>query len=101
VLLWCHRKASHDVHHVSTNSLSHDPDIQHMPLFAYNKGLFASLYSTFHERVMPYDKMCRFMVRLPLFSISYLFWPWHLTTPVVNIHAPSHSRVSSISKGFV
>ena len=43
-------KQSHNVHHVVCNSVEHDPDIQHMPVFAVNGKLFneGGFRSTYH-----------------------------------------------------
>jgi hypothetical protein len=51
------------VHHVATNSLGHDPDIQHLPLIAVDPGFFASVFSFYHNRMMPFDAAARLMVR--------------------------------------
>mmetsp|Transcript_5060 Transcript_5060/g.10356 ORF Transcript_5060/g.10356 Transcript_5060/m.10356 type:complete len:425 (-) Transcript_5060:409-1683(-) len=48
-------KATHNVHHVVTNSMDMDPDVQHLPVFAISNKLFKSLYSTYHERIMAFD----------------------------------------------
>lgn len=48
-------KKSHYVHHVATNHPEHDPDIQHIPVFAVSTKFFQSLYSTYHKRIMHFD----------------------------------------------
>merc|ERR1712205_220722 len=40
-------KRSHNAHHVVTNSVSHDPDIQHIPFFAVTADLFAVTADSF------------------------------------------------------
>jgi delta8-fatty-acid desaturase len=37
-------KRSHNTHHVVTNSLEHDPDIQHLPVFAISEKFFNKVY---------------------------------------------------------
>jgi delta8-fatty-acid desaturase len=64
-------KASHNVHHIVTNSVDMDPDVQHMPVFAISNKFFASLYSTYHERVMPFDGPTKFFTS----KQHFLFYP--------------------------
>ncbi|KAL8973311.1 MAG: hypothetical protein Q9183_000004 [Haloplaca sp. 2 TL-2023] len=56
-------KRNHNVHHIVTNSPEHDPDIEHVPLFAISHRFFGSLKSTFYDRVMTYDSVARFAIR--------------------------------------
>lgn len=57
-------KRSHNVHHVVTNSSTHDPNIQHMPLIAVNTSLLAnnSFYSTYHRIHFKYNGIARFFL---------------------------------------
>lgn len=65
-------KASHNVHHVCCNSIEHDPDIQHMPLFAVTDEIFhEDFYSTFHKRWVRKDAAARFLVAYQ----HWLFYP--------------------------
>ncbi|MCJ1282792.1 hypothetical protein MMC26_002118 [Xylographa opegraphella] len=64
-------KHNHNVHHIVTNSPEHDPDIEHMPFFAISHRFFASLRSSYYERVMHYDIFARFVVRYQ----RYLYYP--------------------------
>ncbi|TVU34111.1 hypothetical protein EJB05_15939, partial [Eragrostis curvula] len=64
-------KRNHNAHHIACNSLDHDPDVQHMPLFAVSPRLFASLTSAFYRhRVMRFDAAARFLV-------SYQHWTFY------------------------
>lgn len=50
-------KRSHNVHHIVTNDPEHDPDIQHLPVFAISKrfaelGEGKGLWSSYHRREM-------------------------------------------------
>ena len=45
-------KRNHNVHHIVTNSPEHDPDIEHMPLFAISHRFFDSLRSSYYDRIM-------------------------------------------------
>jgi len=56
-------KRNHNVHHIVTNSPEHDPDIQHMPLFAVSHRFLESLRSTYYEFVMVYDAPARVLIR--------------------------------------
>ncbi|RKO98759.1 hypothetical protein CXG81DRAFT_15487 [Caulochytrium protostelioides] len=56
-------KHNHNVHHVETNDPEHDPDIQHLPFFAVTTRLFNNLYSSYYNRVMPFDGVARAFVR--------------------------------------
>ena len=61
-------KLSHNVHHVCCNSIEHDPDIQHMPIFAVSDEIFhEDFYSTFHKRWVRKDAAA-------LFLVSYQHW---------------------------
>lgn len=54
-------KYTHNVHHVRTNDLHYDPDVQHLPFMALDTMFLGSIYSKFHQRVMEYNwfaKMC-------------------------------------------
>ena len=67
-------KATHNAHHVSTNSCSADPDIQHLPLCAISKYFFEPFYSSYHEqeyffsslaqRLIPYQAETYYVIML-------------------------------------
>jgi len=54
---------SHNAHHIVTNSIEFDPDIQHLPVLAISEKFFNSIYSFYHERVMQFDALAKFFVR--------------------------------------
>lgn len=58
-------KATHNVHHLVTNSVEYDPDIQHLPVFAVGKEYFEDIYSYYHERVFQFsdDPISQFFVK--------------------------------------
>jgi acyl-lipid Delta6-acetylenase / acyl-lipid (9-3)-desaturase len=79
-------KHSHNVHHVVCNSVQHDPDIQHMPLFAIADDIFDArklkeggcyneekngFWSSFHQKYISPDIVSRFLVS----NQHYLFYP--------------------------
>ncbi|KAL7905737.1 fatty acid/sphingolipid desaturase [Trichoderma velutinum] len=57
-------KHNHNVHHIVTNAPEHDPDIEHMPLFAVSHRLLGSLRSSFYDRVMAYDAVAKVLLRI-------------------------------------
>ena len=57
-------KRSHNVHHIVTNSIEHDPDIQHLPVFAVSPVfLKESVFSTFYDRILPNTKLAHIICR--------------------------------------
>ena len=65
-------KWSHNVHHVITNSVEHDPDIQHLPIFAVTKKIFRPFFSTFHNKVMSLDSAARALVSIQVRRVCLL-----------------------------
>lgn len=61
-------KHSHNVHHIITNHPEHDPDIQHMPVFAISKTFTSSLFSSYHNRVLHFDAWARWWVSMQHFT---------------------------------
>ena len=57
-------KSSHNAHHVTTNSVTADPDIQHLPIFAVSNKFFGSIFSTYHEKTLSFNGFAKFMVPL-------------------------------------
>jgi delta8-fatty-acid desaturase len=57
-------KRNHNVHHIVTNAPEHDPDIEHMPLFAVTHRLLGNLRSTYYDRVMEYDGVAKFLLKI-------------------------------------
>jgi delta8-fatty-acid desaturase len=68
-------KATHNIHHVVTNALEHDPDNQHLPFLAVNHRFLGNIFSTYHERILAYDAVAKFMVPYQ----AYMYYP--LLTP--------------------
>ncbi|KOS18313.1 Delta(8)-fatty-acid desaturase [Escovopsis weberi] len=63
-LSMCWWKENHNVHHIVTNQPEHDPDIEHMPIFAVSHRLLGSLRSTYYDRVMEYDAFAKVLLRI-------------------------------------
>jgi sphingolipid 8-(E)-desaturase len=64
-------KRTHNVHHIVTNSPEHDPDNQHLPFFAVNHRFLGNIWSTYHERLLPYDAAAKFLVPFQ----AYMYYP--------------------------
>lgn len=64
-------KRSHNVHHIVTNSPEHDPDNQHLPFFAVNHRFLGNIFSTYHERLLPYNAIAKFLVPYQ----AWLYYP--------------------------
>lgn len=64
-------KRNHNVHHIVTNAPEHDPDIEHMPLFAISHRFLTNLRSTYYDRLMAFDAFANFMIRYQ----NYLYYP--------------------------
>jgi len=63
-------KWTHNAHHLACNSLDHDPDLQHIPVWAVSSELFNSITSCFYGREMTFDSVSRFLV-------SYQHWTYY------------------------
>ncbi|KAI4314174.1 hypothetical protein L6164_027109 [Bauhinia variegata] len=63
-------KWTHNAHHIACNSLDHDPDLQHMPVFAVSSRFFDSMKSVFYGRTLQFDPVARFL-------ISYQHWTFY------------------------
>ena len=55
-------KSNHNTHHIATNMVSHDPDIQHLPIFAVTTSLLGAT-SSYYNKVMTFDWISSFFVR--------------------------------------
>lgn len=63
-------KWTHNAHHLACNSLDHDPDLQHIPVFAVSSRFFNSLTSIFYGRKLQFDSVARLLV-------SYQHWTFY------------------------
>lgn len=55
-------RSNHNVHHVVTNSIEHDPDIQHLPVLAISDEQFEGYWSTYYKKVFQLDAVARYVV---------------------------------------
>jgi len=59
----CWWKRNHNCHHVTCNSVEHDPDIQHMPILAVTPKIFAKpFWSTYYKKWVSMDALARLLV---------------------------------------
>eukprot|EP01059_Diplonema_ambulator_P032885 TRINITY_DN6656_c0_g1_i1.p1 TRINITY_DN6656_c0_g1~~TRINITY_DN6656_c0_g1_i1.p1 ORF type:complete len:481 (+),score=174.06 TRINITY_DN6656_c0_g1_i1:110-1444(+) len=63
-------KRNHNVHHVVTNSINGDPDIQYLPLFMVDSKMMRSVYSVYHKTRFVYNKVAQRFVSIQ--HIMYL-----------------------------
>ena len=65
-------KRSHNTHHVVCNSIEHDPDIQHLPIFAVSPSIFEyPVVSSYHDKTF---YMCH-LARCLVSNQHYIFYP--------------------------
>ncbi|KAI8057284.1 delta-6 fatty acid desaturase [Syncephalis plumigaleata] len=57
-------KKSHNVHHIITNHPEHDPDIQLVPFFALSEDYFGSVYSSYHNKTLQWNRVWRAFARI-------------------------------------
>eukprot|EP01064_Diplonema_japonicum_P029037 TRINITY_DN4604_c0_g1_i1.p1 TRINITY_DN4604_c0_g1~~TRINITY_DN4604_c0_g1_i1.p1 ORF type:complete len:468 (+),score=147.95 TRINITY_DN4604_c0_g1_i1:40-1443(+) len=50
-------KRNHNCHHIVTNSINGDPDIQYLPVFMVDSKMMQSVYSFYHKTRFVYDKV--------------------------------------------
>ncbi|CAD7956669.1 unnamed protein product [Amoebophrya sp. A120] len=56
-------KATHNVHHLVTNSVEYDPDIQHLPVFAVTEKYFNNIFSEYHMKTLHFDKVTQTLLQ--------------------------------------
>lgn len=64
---WRH---NHNVHHVLTNQVEHDPDIQHMPFLAVDPALARGYFSTFYDKWVRPTWLSRLLI--PMQQLTFL-----------------------------
>ncbi|QSZ36177.1 hypothetical protein DSL72_007302 [Monilinia vaccinii-corymbosi] len=90
-------KRNHNIHHIVTNSPTHDQDLQILPFIAISPEFFDSLYSTASESIMHYNWFAKFMVpkqawtyyfllSVARFNLYYLAWDFILRDLGNKIH---------------
>ena len=64
-------KHNHNTHHTLTSSISHDPDIQHLPFMAVSKDYFQSIFCYYYQCTMKFDGLTEYLVSMQ----HYMFYP--------------------------
>ena len=64
-------KRTHNIHHIYTNSIEWDPDVQHQPFQAVDSKMLSGYYSYYHKHWFNFDKVAQIFVRLQ----TFLFFP--------------------------
>jgi len=64
-------KATHNVHHLVTNSVEYDCDIQHMPALAVDPVLLKGFYSFYHMKKFEVDAFAKVLLRYQ----AFLYYP--------------------------
>ena len=87
-------KKSHNAHHIVTNSVEFDPDIQHLPVLAITDKFFQSVRSMYHEKILYFDGLAKFFV-------SYQHWLYYLIMGLAryNLYVQSFLLVFSLPRG--
>lgn len=68
-LLWW--KENHNIHHLLTNNVHHDPDIQHIPFLAVSINFVNNIYSTFYDKLLSFDVISKCFIKVQ----NYLYYP--------------------------
>lgn len=55
-------RSTHFVHHTIPNSVNHDPDNMHLPVFAVDRIMKEGFFSEFHGRDMKFTQLAAFLV---------------------------------------
>jgi len=67
-------KINHQTHHVVTNSVEHDPDIQHLPFVSMNREQLEKAYwSKFYQRWFEFDRIAKFLVKYQHWTIFLIY----------------------------
>jgi delta8-fatty-acid desaturase len=92
-------KHTHYTHHVVTNVLTHDPDIQHLPVFAVDTRFFQGFFSSYWNHAVQFDKVAQFLVGFqhilfyPIMTISrVLLQVQSIGHILTNVHCPNRMR---------
>jgi delta8-fatty-acid desaturase len=78
-------KRSHNVHHIVTNSIDYDPDIQHLPFMAVDPVFVTKpVYSTYQEQYLPLNNFSHLLVKFQ----HWLYYPV-MAAARINLYAQS------------
>lgn len=88
-------KRSHNAHHVVTNSVTCDPDIQHLPVFAVTDKFFKPVVSLYHNKTFSFDRISRFFV-----SNQHLLYYIIMGVARFNLYVQSFLHVFHMPYGY-
>lgn len=90
-------KRSHNVHHVFSNSIDWDSDIQHLPFLALDERIIKGFHSVYHGFAFNFGRIERFLVSWQLF----MFYPVMMLARL-NMHIQSYILLFQFSvKSYV
>lgn len=64
-------KETHNVHHIVTNHVEHDCDIQHLPFFAVSEKLLENVYSSYHQRIIDFQQSSIAKLMVPIQHLTF------------------------------
>jgi fatty acid desaturase len=68
----CWWKDNHNIHHIHSNSVENDPNIQHMPILAVDEKIFKKPYwHTYRKKIILMNKLSKFLISYQ----HYIFYP--------------------------
>jgi len=67
-------KYTHNIHHVRTNDVAWDPDIQHMPVIAISKEYLDGIWSYFHRHKLPPTSYITLMISKICIKFQHFHW---------------------------
>lgn len=86
-------KRNHNTHHIVTNSVEHDPDIQHLPVLAISASFFKTpVWSTFYKRFLDRTKLAVMM-------LQYQHWLYYVIMSVARINLYAQGLMLMFSVG--
>jgi len=67
-------KMNHQTHHVVTNSMEHDPDIQHLPFVSMNKAQLVKAYwSKYYQKWFEFDQIAKILIKYQHLTIIFVY----------------------------
>jgi len=66
-------KMNHQTHHVVTNSMEHDPDIQHLPFISVTKAQLTEPYwSKYYRKWFEFDSITKFLIKYQHWTLIFV-----------------------------
>jgi acyl-lipid Delta6-acetylenase / acyl-lipid (9-3)-desaturase len=97
-------KSTHNVHHMVSNSINRDPDIQHLPLLAVSERFLGGYISDFYGIRITWDKFAQAMVQMQ----QWIFYPLmavarfnlYVQSLVWTLRTPASTKTVGAKKNF-